>query len=249
MASQFARVRGKKPRYDYTSAINAQGQYLPAQIAARKSKELDEKGFALEEEKASAYKQHLTSMDEFNQANLDFMEKQAKQAKKDSRVANILGIGKLGTDVYFAHKASKTAPILGGVTAGSPAEAAEKVSMGGDSASLAFAQAQQAKKSPGFISSAKDFLAPNQSAKSLFSTGALSRFGGAVNPQNIATGGGAGVLASNLLTDEDDKWWKKAGVGALAGAGASYLGTGGDLFSTAVGGAFGGGAGLFDFNF
>jgi hypothetical protein len=57
------------------------------------------------------------------------------------------------------------------------------------------------------------------------------------------------MLASNLLTDEDDSKLKKAGIGAAAGGLATYLGSGGDLFSSAIGAAFGGGGGLFDFGF
>jgi hypothetical protein len=133
MADQFSAVRGKRPRYNYVAAINAEGRSLPGQIASKRSAELDKEKFALEQEalgvrkdEAAAYKQHLTSMDKFNQANLSFMEKQAKQSKKDSRLANMIGIGKLGTDVYFANKAANaSAPaanlkgVLGG--GGSPA--------------------------------------------------------------------------------------------------------------------------------
>jgi hypothetical protein len=54
MASQFAAVRGKKPRYDYVAAINAQGLSLPGQIAAKRTADLQKQSFGLEQEKTAS---------------------------------------------------------------------------------------------------------------------------------------------------------------------------------------------------
>jgi hypothetical protein len=175
-------------------------------------------------------RQHLTDQNAFRQSELDFMEKQGKQAKKDSNLANMIGLGKLGTDVFFAGKAA-------------PAEAAKELTMG---------TGGQLVGAPGptsFLGKAADYLKPNQGFGDLFGAGAGAGFGNALNLKNVAIGGGTGALASNLLTDEDDSKWKKAGIGAAAGGVSSYLASGGDLFSAGIGAAFGGGGGLFDFGF
>jgi hypothetical protein len=240
MASQFFATRGKRPRYDYVGAINAQGKHLPGQIATKKANQFQDKEFALKKEEASATAAHLKNMEGFEQANLSFMEKQSKRAKKDSKIANMIGLGKVGTDIYFANKASNAGPgakaltdtlpgFQDGLPSGSPAGSAKSIMSGG------------LKNAPSNIA---NYLKPKGN---LFGPGAVAGLGGALTMPNMLKGAGAGMLASNLLTDKDDKWWKKAGIGALAGGITNYATGGGDLFSSAIGAAFGGGGGLFSF--
>jgi hypothetical protein len=82
------------------------------------------------------------------------------------------------------------------------------------------------------------YLAPNQPISELLNPAGLKT---GFTTGNLALSGGAGLLAGGLL-GKKKKPLKSALYGAGAGAIASYIGSGGDLYKTAVG-ILGGGAG------
>jgi hypothetical protein len=240
MASQFAAVRGRRPRYNYTAAINAQTPYLPGKYMARKESELLDKRFKLDKEKASAYKAHLREQESLMKQQQAMANKQFRGEKKDASRSQLINLGKLGMEAMFAGKTggfdfgnligkSKAVPTI---TPNSPGMMVPSTGK------------------PSLLSRATDWFAPNQTLKDITS-GGIKGVGknvmGSLNLGNILTGGGAGAIASNLIFDEDDDWWKKAGVGALAGGAANWMKSGGDIFDSLIGGVSGSLAGLFNF--
>ena len=83
------------------------------------------------------------------------------------------------------------------------------------------------------------YLAPNQPFSELLNPAGLKT---GLTTGNLALSGGAGMLAGGLL-GQKKKPLKSALYGAGAGAIASYIGSGGDLYKTAIGTLTGGGGG------
>jgi hypothetical protein len=213
MASQFFATKGLRPKYNYVDAINAQTPYLPQQYQAKQNQEMAEKEFAANEK--------------YMADTLKFQEKGLATRKKDSKLANLIGLGGLGASAYFASEASKKSPGLSAAT-GSPVEVAK------DIAKSPLSEVGKI-ESPGIIKSAADWLKPNPlDSGSLFS---------GVTPGNILLGGGTGMVAGSLAGKGKKKKLKSSLAGAGAGAVASYIGSGGDLYKTAVGGLSGGAGG------
>jgi len=233
MASQFFTVKGRRPKYNYVDAINAQTQFLPQRYRVAQETKMQDKEF-------KANQAYLGKM-------ADLQEDQLDQQKKDARLANIIGVGKLGLNTYFASKAAKEkgGGAVGAVTKKAADVAKETATKGITNPKLR----EGALKSVGggaktnFIGRAVDWLKPNQGAGDLFNS-SLADWKPAFGLGNLATGGVGGMLAASLVPNKKKKKWQDALVGGAGGAISSYLGSGGDLFKTITGGLAGGGGGL-----
>lgn len=91
MNQMSALTGGKKYRPNYVSQINAQVPYLPALYSRKKEDQWRDKTYGLEKER---FEQDKT----FQLAELDLAQDAAKQAKKQTRLAEKLGYANLGVN-------------------------------------------------------------------------------------------------------------------------------------------------------
>lgn len=224
-------VTGRKVPTNYVDIINAQSPYLPALYRQRDEDkyrqqqiELEEKGLALDEESLAQKERELATMTELEREALE-------QSKKQARQANLISLGNLGVKAGLGIYGDKIKDFVGGtskealptpekiseVTALTGASPVEMVTKGGVSEPMSW------------TGKATDW----------------GKWGEAITSKDPWIGGTVGTLASRVLTDEDDKWYKKAAIGAGAGALTSAVTSGGDLYSTVLGGIFGGGGSFF----
>jgi hypothetical protein len=227
MASQLSTLKRKRPQYNYVDAINAQASSLPDSIRNKQIAAMQAESAQLDRDSNTATMAHLKSQEALGNKQFALMKDQVNQQKKDAKTAEKIGIAKLGLDTAFT------------------GFAASKGKFGGGSPGSGVRKGSAIKALPSKIGK---FLAPNQKLGALTGPGALGKFSKSLNLSNIGIGGGAGALTAAVLPD---KWkkntLKRTVAGAAAGAAANYLKSGGDLFDTAVGGVFGGGAGFLNF--
>lgn len=223
MASQLFSVKGKKPQYNYTEAINAQLPYVPAMYQAKQSREQADLEF-------QANKDYLKDQTELSEEAL-------AQQEKDAKISNIIALGKVGTDTYFANEAAKSSPS----TTNAVNEVVDNDVLGGDAGDISNAVDQ---RSEGTGKALLDYLKPNQGLTEISNKENLvGGLDSALTVGNVTQSGGAGLIAGGLVNKPKDKT-KSALYGAGAGALLNYLSSGGDLYSTAIGGVSGGAGGL-----
>jgi len=233
MASQFFATKGMRPKYNYVDAINAQTPYLPQQFQEKQTQANKEREFAQGEKE-------LRMNEKFMADTLKLQKKQQKQGESDSSLADMLGIGQLGVSAYMAYDASKK----GGTSAitGKPVDAAKSVIKGTGGA-------MQSGGKQGLVSTAKDWIKPNQAVGDIAKAPIGETMGNlkdAVSLGSTLVPGAIGYGAGKLIGKKSNKKKKlKSSLGgAAAGAATNYLTSGGDLYKTAIGALSGGGGGF-----
>jgi hypothetical protein len=223
MASQLYATTGRRTRPRYVDIINQQAPMLPALYQQKANQKLEEKSLSLEEanmERNAALQREA----------LDEEKRQAEEAKKQARIANMLGVTglgvKTGLGIYGAMDASKPTDTAGIIEKATPAAKATDVG------NVSEFTGTQAGAAPSFLS--------------MEGAGSPSNWMGALSSGSTWGAGGIGTLASKLLTKKDDSTLKKVGIGAGAGALAGTIFSGADPYQSVLSGILGGlGGGLF----
>ena len=216
---QMSAVTGirKKPRY--RDIIEAQTPFLPAKYQLKQEEKYRGESLALERDR-------LAKEEELG---LQALEEQEKQAKTSTAI----GLGQLGVTGYFAHQQKKALGGLGGAkeVAKTPwMSKVEKPTVTSPGGGL-----QPSKITPGFFS--KEGL----TSKAGWGQAATSWAPYAGGATGIAFGG---KLGEKYIPRGSERTKKFLG-GGLTGAGAGYMFSGGDPYSTAISFFIGGIGSLF----
>ena len=219
---QMSAVTGirKKPRY--RDIIEAQTPFLPAKYQLKQEEKYRGESLALERDR-------LAKEEELG---LQALEEQEKQAKTSTAI----GLGQLGVTGYFAHKQNKALGGLGGgkEVAKTPwLSKSQKTTIATPGETFA-----RYKTTPGFFSK-----------EGLFGETGKAGWGQAATSWAPYAGGATGALIGPKLGEKylpgGSKKTKRVLGGAITGAGAGALFSGGDPYSTAISMFIGGIGGLF----